>query len=156
MRALMAKALVSCGICLASCTTTGTGVGDVGKGGTGAVSFRWYSSDGGISGTMSASLSPARSFSGPFFQITSTTAIDGLGPLWDGWDYGWVDWGPGEGGEFVTHYSGRVLANLADANGERMRCRFHLAQPDSGMSGGGSGACRVPGGEQIDATFPAS
>jgi hypothetical protein len=154
MRALVATALVSCGIFLAGCTTTGTGFGDVEKGGSGPVSFRWKSTDGGISGTMSASLSPVRSFSGQFFQLTSTTQIDGLAPLWDGWDYGWVDWGPGERGEFMTYYSGRVLANLADAKGEHMRCRFHLAHPDSGMSGGGSGECQVAGGEKIDATFP--
>ena len=144
MRALVATALLSCGIFVAGCTTTGTGFGNVEK-----------SSDGGISGTMSASLSPVQSFSGQFFQITSTTQIDGLGPLWDGWDYGWGDWGPGEGGEFMRYYSGRVVANLADAKGEHMRCRFHLAHPDWGMSGGGSGECQVPGGEKIDATFPA-
>ena len=156
MKALVATALISCGMALAGCTTTGTGYGDVQAGGSGPVSFSWKSSDGGISGTMSASISPERSFSGQFFQITTDTHFDGLGPLWYGWRYGWSDWGPGSMDGFVTYYSGRVLANLDDANGKHMRCRFRLADPYSGMQGGGSGECQVAGGEKIDATFPAT
>jgi hypothetical protein len=37
-----------------------------------------------------------------------------------------------------------------------MRCRFRLADPPSGMSGGGSGESQIAGGEKIDATFPPS
>jgi hypothetical protein len=37
-----------------------------------------------------------------------------------------------------------------------MRCKFQLAHPSDGMAGGGSGQCQMPGGETIDATFPAA
>jgi len=156
MKALVATALVSCGLLLAGCATTGTGHGDVQKSGTVPVSFHWNSTDGGISGTMSASLSPGRSFSGEFVEMTTETHIDDLDHMWHGWAPGWGAWGPGPANGFVRSYSGRVLANLSDANGEHMRCRFRLADPPSGMSGGGSGECQVAGGETIDATFPPS
>ena len=155
MRTLVAAAPVWCAILLlVGCTSTGTGYGDVQKGAREPVSFHWKSTDGGISGTMSASLSPERSFSGPFVQMTTKTHIDALDHMWDGWAPGWGAWGTGPANGFVTQYSGRVLANLSDANGEHMRCRFRLAEPSSGMSGGGSGECQVAGGEKIDATLP--
>ena len=154
MRELVAIALVSCGMFLAGCATTGAGYGDVQTSGREPVSFHWKSTDGGISGTMFASLSTERSFSGQFIEITTETHIDALDHMWDGWAPGWGAWGPGPVNGFVTQYSGRVLANLSDAHGEQMRCRFRLAKPSSGMSGGGSGECQVAGGEKIDATFP--
>ena len=154
MKALVATALVSCGLLLAGCATTGTGYGDVQKGGKEPVSFRWNSTDGGISGTMSASLSPERSFSGQFLQMTTETHVEAMDHMWDGWAPGWGPGGPGPANGFVRSYSGRVVANLSDATGEHMRCRFRLADPPSGMSGGGSGECQVAGGEKIDATFP--
>ena len=154
MRAVVATALVSCGIFLAGCATTGTGYGGVQTGGREPVSFHWKSTDGGISGTMSATLSPGRSFSGQFTEMTTETHIDALDHMWHGWAPGWGAWGPGPANGFVTSYSGRVLADLSDANGEHMGCRFRLADPPSGMSGGGSGECQVAGGEKIDATFP--
>ena len=153
MRGLVTTALVSCAIFVAGCATTGTGYGDVQKGGNGPVSFHWKSTDGGISGTMSTSLSPGRSFSGQFIQMTTEAHVDSLDHMWDGWAPGWGAWGPGPANGFVRSYSGRVLANLSDAKGEHMRCRFRLADPSSGMSGGGSGECHVAGGEKIDAIF---
>ena len=154
MRQVLVATLASCGIFLAGCATTGTGYGDVQKGGKEPVSFRWNSTDGGISGTMSASLPRERSFSGKFIQMTTETHIDDLDHMWHGWAPGWGAWAPGPANGFVRNYSGRVLANLSDANGEHMRCRFRLADPPSGMSGGGSGECQLAGGEKIDATFP--
>jgi hypothetical protein len=156
MKALVATALVSCGIFLAGCTTAGTGYGDAQKGGSDPVSFHWKSTDGGISGAISASLSPERSFSGQFIQTATEVHSDALDHMWHGWAPGWGAWGPGPVNGFVTYYSGHVLANLSDAHGEQMRCRFRLAKPYSGMSGGGSGECQVAGDEKIEATFPPS
>src|SRR6266852_4256280 len=110
---------------------------------------------------MNASLSDDKSFTWQFCQITSESTVDNLGDLWGGrggyvgpgrWrgDWGFWDAGP----EFVTHYSGRVVANLAAADGQHMRCNFQLVHPSDGMAGGGRGQCQLPKGKTIDATFP--
>jgi hypothetical protein len=139
----------------AGCTTTGAGFGSAPSGAS-PVSFNWTSSDP-VSGSMTATESDGKTFSGQFFQITSDTTVDTLGPLWAGWGPGWrrggwYDWNAGP--EFVTHYSGRVVANLATPDGAHMRCRFQLIHPSDGMTGGGRGACQMPDGNTIDATFP--
>jgi hypothetical protein len=140
----------------AGCTTMGTGFGSTASGSS-PVTFNWKSSDS-VSGTMNARLSNGAAFAGRFFQITSNTSVDTLGPLWAGWgrrglwagDWGYWDAGP----EFVTHYSGRVLANLDGPGGEHMRCKFRLVDPAGGMAGGGQGECQLPDGKSIEATFP--
>jgi hypothetical protein len=137
------------------CTTMGTGFGSTAAG-TSPVNFAWKSSDA-ESGTMNATLSDGATYTGRFFQITSDTTVDDLGPLWTGWGPGfrrggWGYWDAAP--EFVTHYSGRVVANLVGPDGLHMRCTFQLVHPSSGMAGGGSGQCQSPIGKEIDATFP--
>jgi hypothetical protein len=152
-----AGAVLSASILLMSaCTTSGMGTGETSGGGT-AVDFSW-SSENSTSGTMTATLqNSGRAFTGRFFQVTSETRVDDLQPLWTGWRRRWNDWpywgndfGPG----FMTHYSGRVLANLIGPDGEHMRCNFRLVRPSTGMSGGGEGRCQNPDGSHIDASFP--
>lgn len=145
-------------VALAGCKTTGTGYGDVRNGRDSRVAFTWNSDDG-VSGEMTATMSDGRSFSGKYFQITSETRVDRLNPLWHGWGPRWPEWPywyTDPGPEFIKHYSGRVLANLTSADGERMRCRFRLIHPASGMAGGGEGVCQLPRGTHIDATFPST
>jgi hypothetical protein len=67
-----------------------------------------------------------------------------------GWDY----WGAYPSPDFVTHYSGRVVAHLAAPNGTHIRCQFRLMHPADGMNGGGIGQCQLPDGTTIDANFP--
>ncbi|AKH18703.1 hypothetical protein SUS17_3133 [Sphingomonas sp. S17] len=115
-----------------------------------------WKSSGARSGTMTANLSTGATYAGPFFQITSETTIEELGPLWTGWGNrwrwrGWAYWGPTQ--STLTHYSGRVLANLGGPDGQ-MRCHFRLMRPGAGMAGGGQGRCQLPSGTIIDATFP--
>src|SRR6266851_7955243 len=67
----------------------------------------WKSTDGGISGTMSAALKDGQTFSGPYLQVTSTTRSQDFDPLWTGWEYGWGGWGgfgPFPGTDLTTHY----------------------------------------------------
>jgi hypothetical protein len=142
----------------AGCTTMGAGTGSTALG-RHPVTFSWKGDAGSNSGFMTASFADGRTYSGQFFQITSNTTAENLGPLWTGWGPGWGmggwydwTWGP----EFVTHYSGRVVANLVASDGSHMRCRFRLIHPDGGMSGGGSGECQLPNGKQIDAQFPSA
>ena len=139
----------------AGCATTGSFSGSTAAG-TDPVSFTWKSSDS-VSGSMMATLAPGTTYKGQFFQITSNTTADDLGPLWTGWGPGrrmgtWYDWDAGP--QFMTHYSGRVVANLAEPGGRHMRCRFQLVHPADGMAGGGQGECQLPDGKRIDAQFP--
>ena len=140
----------------AGCTTMGTGTGAT-LSGADPVTFNWKS-EGGDSGTMSATAPDGKTYDGQFFQVTRDTTVNSLGPLWVGWrgglhrGYGWNDWD--DGPTFVTHYTGRVVANLGAPGGEHMRCKFQLASPASGMAGGGRGQCQMPDGKTIDATFP--
>ena len=144
----------------AGCTTMGTGTGSTSSGGSPTV-FNWKSSDG-VSGTMSATMSGGQTYSGQYFQITKDTTVDSIGPLWvggwGGWGgrggWGWGYWGADPSPDFVTHYSGRVVANLAQPSGAHMRCQFRLADPEEGMNGGGIGQCQLPNGTTIDANFP--
>ncbi|HKE94989.1 MAG TPA: hypothetical protein VKB34_11825 [Povalibacter sp.] len=142
---------------MAACASMGTGVGSARNGDTHA-NFTWKSTDD-RTGTLNASLTDGKSFSGPYFQVTHDSRIDTLEPLWSGWNerwYGWPEWGPVPDTAFITHYTGRVVANLADADGDHMRCHFRLTRPSRGMAGGGQGACQLPSGETIDATFAQS
>ena len=139
----------------AGCTTMGTGYGSTPAGGSPAT-FNWKSSDG-VTGTMNATLSDGTTYSGQYFQITADTTVDGVAPLWDGWYSGWRGagfWGAAPSTDFITHYSGRVVANLATSNATHMRCKFQLVHPSEGMAGGGSGQCQLPDGKTIDANFP--
>jgi hypothetical protein len=148
-------------LCVGACATMGTGVGETRGGGQG-VNFSWKAQDA-VKGQMTATLANGETLSGPMFQITSDTRVDDVTPMVAGWHRRWGGWG-GFGGwgswdagpDFITHYSGRVVANLAGANGDRMRCNFRLVRPASGMSGGGQGKCQLTGGKTIDATFPAA
>ncbi len=148
---------------LTACTTTGIGGGQL----VGAaardqpVAFSWKSLDGGISGSMVAVLL-GQSFQGRFFQITEQTRSEVLSPLWLNWRHGWYDW-PYWGGplggmpypttQFITHYTGKVVATLESPAGQRMRCRFQLVAPAQGMSGGGEGECQLSDGAVVRATF---
>ena len=115
-------------------------------------------------GTMTATLPSGESFSGRYLQVASDTDAEMLDPYWGGWGVGWGGWEPwtDDGGPwiagadvptFVRNYSGRVIATLLGDRGGRMRCRFHLADPDRGMSSGGVGECEVSGGGKISAEF---
>jgi hypothetical protein len=144
----------------AGCTTMGTGTGSTASGAD-PVSFNWKSSDS-VSGTMNATLSDGKTYSGQFFQITKETTVNSVQPLWSGWSPGWGAWGGWENWEaapstsFITHYSGRVVANLGAPSGEHMRCKFQLARPSDGMAGGGRGQCQMPDGKTVDVTFPSA
>jgi hypothetical protein len=144
----------------AACTTTGTGVGSTASGGS-STTFSWKSSDG-VSGTMTATMSGGQTYSGQYFQITKDTTVDSIESLWyPGWGGraawgGWGYWDADPSPDFITHYTGRVVANLAAPNGTHMRCQFQLVHPSDGMNGGGMGQCQLPDGTTIDANFPAA
>ena len=138
----------------AACTTMGTGNGEV-RGGRDAVTFHWTAKGADTSGQMSAVLTDGRTFSGPFVQMTRERRVD-LDPMWTGWGVGWRDWrwrsfGPDQA--FETLYGGSVVANLKGPGSDRMRCRFTLNEPVSGMAGGGQGQCQLADGRQVDAVF---
>ena len=154
-----------CTFGLGACTTTGMGGGQLSATGTSGaevpVVFNWTSTDGGISGSMTATL-PEGAYQGRFFQITQQTRGEVLAPLWMHWRQGWYDWpywGPYgvpayPATQFITHYSGKVVATLESDSKQRMRCRFHMVNPSQGMSGGGEGECQLSEGRTVKASFP--
>jgi hypothetical protein len=149
-------------LALSACamTSTGMGGGDVSpaRHGEEPVLFAWQSTDGGLSGTLTATL-PGRTFSGPFIEVTLQTRRESLGPFWSGWNEGWGDWPYGVAGwdgasaaeQFTRYYSGKVVANLRDASGQAMRCRFDLDAAVRGMGGGAQGQCQLAGGRVLNA-----
>lgn len=164
-----AAALGAALLILAGCTTTGMGGGDITQKGKSPepVLFSWKSTDGGITGTMTATL-PNAIYQGRFVQITQQTRSETMAPLWEGYPPGWGDWpywgwtgpmapmpmgGMYDAVQFATVYSGKVLANLKTTNGGQMRCRLHMLHPQQGMSGGGTGECQIQGGASFTANF---
>jgi len=115
-------------------------------------------------GTLTATMPDGEQFSGRYLQVTADTDADALDPYWGGWGVGWDGWGPwsddygpwiagADMPTFIRNYSGKVIATLLGDRGGRMRCRFHLAEPEQGMSGGGLGECQTGSGQRIDASF---
>jgi hypothetical protein len=162
--AVARRASLSAAVCVAlalgACTTLGTGTGSTSPGDQ-PVSFNWKSKDGGVTGTMSATLANGAAYTGPYLEVTSTADSTQFYPMWSGWSPGWSDWGYGGlggfggiGEGFTTNYSGKVVANLQGPGSQRMRCNFSLNDPPSGMGGGGQGKCQVAGGATVDAVFP--
>lgn len=148
-RRISAAAAACIGLVLGACTTMGTGSGETTPGDQ-PVAFTWSSKDGGVTGTMSATITGGAVFSGPYLEITSSTQSDAFYPMWFGWEPGWGDWQP----ITTTTYSGKVVANLQGPASQRMRCHFDLVDPRAGMGGGGQGQCQVRGGATVDASFP--
>jgi hypothetical protein len=68
-RAAGFAAVAGAALTLLACTTMGTGTGSLSPGNT-PVAFNWSSKDGGITGTMSATIGGGAAFSGPFLQVT--------------------------------------------------------------------------------------
>jgi hypothetical protein len=139
------------GLALGACTTMGTGSGSTA--GDSPVSFAWTSKDGGVTGTMTATLSSGSVFSGPYLELTQASLTPELAPMWTGWSPYWNDWQFGMD-TTTTTYTGKVVANLQGPSSQRMRCRFDLNDPLAGMGGGGQGKCQVAGGTTVDAVFP--
>lgn len=159
IRSALAGALTTAAL-LSGCTSTGIFGADIVRNGRAIepVMFSWKSTNGGIDGTLAATL-PDATYQGRFMQITRQVDTDSMAPMWSGWPAGWADWPladaplPMDEMQFSTVYSGRVVANLKSDGGALMRCRFRMARPDAGMAGGGTGECQLAGGTTIQAAF---
>jgi hypothetical protein len=151
-------------VALYGCSTLSSGMGGGDLAGDGQpgkpVLFSWQSQDGGITGSMVATL-PSATYEGQFVQITQQTRGETVAPMWIGWNQGWGDWpyglqpwaGDFEVTGFSRQYSGNVIANLRNATGQHMRCRFQMNEPASGMAGGGQGECQLSGGRSVTAVI---
>jgi hypothetical protein len=155
LRRVALSTLLCAGIALSACTSMGTGVGSVSPGGE-PVAFAWKSTNGGTTGTMTATLDGRQTFTGPYAQITKEVQNPDAGPMNAPYPFGsaeWDGWEAFENPAFVTEYLNRVVAHLQSADGHRMRCRFNLNTPLEGMPGGGRGECQLDNGRSIDAVF---
>lgn len=159
-----ALAVVWCAA-LGGCVASGPIAARVaGPGGGAPVAMQYRSERFNQNGTMTATLPDGQTFTGRYLEVTSDTDATTLDPYWGGWGVGWDGWGPwtddygpyivgADVPTFIKNYSGKVIAVLLGDRGGRMRCRFHLAEPEQGMSGGGVGECQTDKGEKIDVTF---
>jgi hypothetical protein len=91
-------ALLCAALVLSACTTMGTGTGSISPGNA-PVEFSWESTDGGSSGTMSATLAGGKRFSGTYLQLSRDATT----------------WGPFP--DFGVEYSSRVIADLQAMDG---------------------------------------
>ena|ERR1035437_1609847 len=157
-RATALVATLAATMSMLACTSVGVGNGSLLSDNT-PVSFSWTSTDGGNTGTLSATVGNGLAFSGPFLQMTSAVRTEALDPLWRGWRRGWGDWaygGMAPMNAFSTVYSGQVIANLQGPGEQRLRCHFHLNDPAAGMGRGGQGECQFNDGRTVQAVFPRS
>ena len=144
---LLSHALVATlAICVTGCTTVGTGAGNL-RSSHAPVVFSWQSTDS-VSGSMTATLADGRSYTGPYFQITSEMRTDNLS--FGGWRH-WRE--PSTG--YTTYYSGQAMAYLKSADDSRMRCSFMLIHPARGFCGGAQGECELPDKNMIDVSLDA-
>lgn len=143
---------------LAGCVTQGTAVGQVenpaGRA-EGGVTLAWKSDFADpTGGTIAGRLPDGTAYTGRYFEIVKTATAESLDPAWDTWTAPYWsdgdDFGGPEYNEFVTFYSGKVLATLKSADGKKsLRCQFTLAKPSSGLAGGGVGQCQGSDGKMI-------
>ncbi len=152
-------------LALAGCVATGAIKARVTRPDTGAVVVMTYRSQRFTNnGTLTATMPDGERFSGRYLQVTSDTDAETLDPYWGGWGTGWDGWepwtddyGPWIAGAdvptFIRNYSGKVIATMLGDRGGRIRCRFRLADPEEGMTGGGLGECQTGTGDRIDASF---
>ena len=171
-RRIALSGVLCAGIALSACTTMGTGSGSVSPGGA-PVTFSWKSTDGGLTGTMSATLADKRTFSGSYVESTRQASTADVDSSWMRRDRSWVDWGgdwadsgswadsggwdgwsPFPEDWYATRHSSNMIANLQAVDGQRMRCNFQLNTPLDGMGGGGQGKCQLENGQSVDAVFP--
>ena len=154
-------------VLLAGCATTGAinaRLQRPGREPAAPIQMEYTTERFGPGGTMIATLPSGETFHGRYLQITTASSGDTLGTPWGGWgpwDPYWTDWGPygtaWVGGfdyaSFVQNYSGKVVATLFGDHGDTMRCRFQLADPVEGITGGGVGECQTSSGDTIEAQF---
>lgn len=154
MRCIPSTALVL----LLGCHHSGTGQGVLetpsGQGATqdaGPVLFNWESKGDPTEGSIQAVLPDGTEFEGTYLQVTNQATSMSYGPYYGAW----VDpmWGPawysGPETGFVTEYTGKVVAHLRAASGTRMRCKFNLREPVTGMGGGGQGDCQLSSNQTV-------
>lgn len=127
------------------------------------VLFTWESLDESYAGRIAATLPDGERFKGRFHEIVTTIPIARYDDFYGWWYAGpWVGPSWRWGGvwpyydsveEFVSHYTGTVVARLTGSRGHQMRCHFELDDRYGGMKAGGKGECQLSTGERITAKF---
>jgi hypothetical protein len=119
---------------------------------SGKVEFDWHSQGDASRGELKAELPDGTVYAGDYLQLRADVETYTQGPYlvapqlpaWakDPW-YGKAPQYNPDGS------SDRVVALLTDAAGDQMRCKFSLTDAESGMYGGGAGACLLSDSEQV-------
>jgi hypothetical protein len=137
---------------LSGCTSTGPISGQLVLPGQAAqrVTLTYVTDRFDEGGQITGTKPSGESFSGRFVQVTPTSTVDSVGPMWSTWSSPiWNDWGPfdetriggsADAATFRTNYSGKVVATLSGDRGTVMRCRFELVNRRAWQNGGTGGA----------------
>lgn len=147
---------------LASCAHAGMGEGRVsepldGPRTSGAeeapAKFTWRSGLDASAGEIQCTLPNGKVYAGKFAQIRPEFDAYETGPVFVGWSSPtWArdPWYGGPPAMIDGVHVGKIVALLKSKDGARMRCRFLVVKPDSGMTGGVSGQCLLSDQTSID------
>lgn len=131
------------------------------------VSFTWKEAKGkdkAHSGTIETTLPDGETFEGQYHEIIATTTIETIEGFYGSW-YGdpWADWTWGGAWpryatttEYLSYYTGHIVALLGGNRGTTMRCDFQVADATRGLKSGGEGECQLSNGDRITAVFAAT
>lgn len=125
------------------------------------LTMSWESGLFGGSGTMAAVMPDGERFSGKYVVVKRGMSKSRIDPAWAGDEpaaaRGDIDdsmWGAARDRvAFVSAHVNKAIATLKGDRGTTMLCRFSLQAAESGMRGGGSGACQTSKGAKISASF---
>lgn len=130
---------------LLGCHHAGTGVGTA-RATLAQAELAWSSGFDASNGELAVTIAGGARYRGPFTQIRAILESNTLGTYFVGWscpDWARDPWYGGLPARVAGVNSGRVVAQLESANGERLRCRLELRDPEAGMTGGALGECQT-------------
>lgn len=144
-----------------ACAANGNGNSEI-NGPTGApdqsVTLVWSSEGlGPDHGPIAGSLPDGTHYAGNYIEVMAGAGEGPYASIWEGWEPYWSEWDlDGDARvvdwpRFIESYRGTVVANLKSDDGtSRLRCRFIIDTPATGMAGGSNGLCQRSDGETLD------
>lgn len=108
-------------------------------------------------GQISATIANGSRFTGRYVEVVPNAQEEFYKPTWEGWQPYWSEWtwdgdvATIDWPRFVHTFTGTVVANLmADDGQTRLRCRFIIDTPTTGLEGSDRGLCELSDGEIIE------
>ena len=109
-------------------------------------------------GQISGTAPDGTRFTGRYIEVSPNVEEHFYKVAWEGWEPYWSAWAWDGDAEtmdwarFVDTFTGTVIANLLSDDGQtRLRCRFIIDTPMTGLEGSDSGLCELSDGDTINA-----